>query len=185
MGGKLLERRLAREDDARRGWAFLRHLPQIALVGALADYDEFGLRAGGEDPGPDANERVLPFALDQSRNAHDRRIVADPVTFAQTFPPRRRKREVLRRNPARQAHDSGVPDEGAEPTEGCLRQVGDDVGVVKDLSQSQAPGRDPRPKCYCFKAVMVSLIYENIIKVLCDIVWIMPKCPTPPRTENE
>ena len=104
-----------------------------------------GLRAGGEDPGPDANERVLPFALDQSRNAHDRRIVADPVTFAQFLPPRRRECEVLRRDPARQAHDSRVPYERAESTEGRLRQVGDDVGVAKDLSQSQAPGRDPRP----------------------------------------
>ena len=145
MGGKLLERHLAREDDARRGWAFLRHLPQTDLVGALADYDEFGPRTGGENPGPDANERVLPFALDQSRNAHDRRLVANPVTCAQLVPPRRRKCEVFRRDAARQAHDSRVPDERAEPTEGCLRQVGDDVGVVKDLPQSQAPGRDPCP----------------------------------------
>ena len=40
-------------------------------------------------------------------------------------------------------------------------------------------------KCYRLKVFMISFIHKNIIKILCNTVRIVPKCPASPCAKNE
>ena len=40
-------------------------------------------------------------------------------------------------------------------------------------------------KCYYLKVFVISFIHKNIIKILCNAIWIVPKCPTSPCAKNE
>ena len=87
----------------------------------------------------------MPLALDQARNADDDGRVAQTVALAQVLAGGGIKCELLGVDRAVKLHDFGLADEWLQALEGCLREVGDDVGVAEDLLEDLAGSRDHRP----------------------------------------